>query len=78
MIKLADSEGSDQPAQMRRLILAFAVHIWPDTFSNGAVQLVYTKEPSITKDVWWPYLTPINTSNVNALRDVPMFQNITF
>ena len=31
MILLADSEGSDQTARMRRLIWAFAVRIYPKT-----------------------------------------------
>ena len=31
MILLGDNEGPDQPARMRRLIMAFAVRIWPKT-----------------------------------------------
>ena len=37
MILLADNEGPDQTARMRRLIWAFAVCIFPDAFSQGAV-----------------------------------------
>ena len=38
MIMLADSEGPDQPARMRRLNWAFAVRICQKTFSHGAAQ----------------------------------------
>ena len=39
LVMLADSEGPDQPARMRRLIWAFAVRICPKTGSLDAAQL---------------------------------------
>ena len=42
MILLADSEGPDQTARMRRLIWAFTdrAHMPEDTFSHGATHLL--------------------------------------
>ena len=44
---LAVSEGPDQTARMRRLILALAVRIRPKTFSHGAAHPV-VDEKSLT------------------------------
>ena len=46
---LADSDDSDQPARMRRLIWAIAVRICPKTISQAAPHITYMT-------VYWKYL----------------------
>ena len=41
MIQLADSEGTDQTAWMRRLIWAFAIRIYPKTRFHMAQARLY-------------------------------------
>ena len=50
MILLANSEGSDQTARMRRLILAFAVRICPQKhFAWSGTYILFNKYTLITK-----------------------------
>ena len=57
MILFADSEGPDQTAQMHSLIWAFAVRIYPKTYSHGAAQIRVdpVQKDNYTKEVF-PFL----------------------